>query len=102
VLGLPWDGLAGLVIDLAGHGLGLIRAGLCMVWFGHGMVRPWSGLTVFRMSMGCVGRGLGLEWDMLAMCWFVGVLGWPWAGLFMGRSGHGLGWPRPDLPWALF
>jgi hypothetical protein len=61
---------------LAGPGLGYPLGRLAVRWFGHGVRRPWAGL-----SMGLSLHGVGWPWPGLAIGWDGHVLRLPLAGI---------------------
>jgi hypothetical protein len=79
-LGLSYTGRP-ILLDgrvLAHHGLGC-WAGIAMVWPGHGLNWPLSGLVI-----AWAGHGLGWPWSLLTLFCPVHWLSWPRTGLAMG------------------
>jgi hypothetical protein len=109
-LGWAWAGLA-LVIVWAGHELacpcsgmaiggavlGMFWAVLALSWAGHGQFRTW-----FGPAMGGACHGLGRPWNGPALCRILLGLGVTWAVPAMGWVGHDLGrkWTGRKLYWT--
>lgn len=78
-------------IASAGHGLGLLWAGLAMIWafFCHVLPVGWQ----------CADHGLAMRWvgQGLDMPWAVSAIGWVWHGLICAWAGIGMDWASAGL-----